>query len=130
MKLKKSKLPISTKLMYAGAIVVTVIGFVFLVNNIILFKDTLAYYVDQGVPSNEVLKKLIPQQLLQGIFEPIAIYGGIAFILYCAGKINQKVSKCLTILTTETNSLDVNDEQQEPEEEATEKTNEIQPSEN
>ena len=140
MKLEKIKLPISTKLMYASAIVITLIGITFLINNIILFKDAVAYYVDQGVPFNEVLKQVIPQQLLPGVFEPIAVYGGIAFILFCTGKINQKITKCLNILdNSKNNSVDAI-EQQEPKEEEneksdaieeiTEETNEIQPSEN
>lgn len=103
MQFKKFKFPITTGLMHVGAIVITLIGIAFLVNNIILFKDVVDYYVNQGVPSNEVFKQLIPQKLLPSIFEPIAIYGGIAFILLCIGTINQKLTRCLSILDNSDN---------------------------
>ena len=37
--------------------------------------------------------------MLPGIFEPIAVYGGIAFVLLGVGIVNKKVSKCLILLT-------------------------------
>ncbi|HVJ48628.1 hypothetical protein [Desulfitobacterium sp.] len=101
MKLKRkesSKHPISSIVLYIVAILVTLIAIAFLVNNVLLFKNSVAQYVAQGYPSAEVVKQLIPNQLLPGIFEPIAVYGGIAFILFATGIINQKVSKCLTVL--------------------------------
>ena len=114
MKLENSKLTICTKVMYAGAIVVSIFAIAFLINNIILFKNTVALYVEQGVPSSEVIKQLIPRQLLPGIFEPIAIYGGIALLLFSGGTINQKLSKCLKIVASSQDNdtiIDTNEEQ-------------------
>ena len=51
-----------------------------------------------GYPAAEVTKQLVRTQLLPGIFESIAITGGIAIILLGAGIINHKISKCLILL--------------------------------
>lgn len=87
------KMP-GTKLMKISAVVVAVLGLASLVNNILLFKDTISQYVAQGYPSGEVLKYMIPSQLLPGLFELLAVYGGIAMILWAAGIINQNLSNC------------------------------------
>ena len=92
MKPENNKLLTSTKIIYAAAILVFLIGIAFLADNIILFKGTVAHYAAQGYPSAEVVKQLLPGQLLPGIFEPVAIYWGIAAVLFCAGTINQKLS--------------------------------------
>lgn len=104
MKLKRkerSKQPTSSIVLYSVATLVSLIAIAFLINNVILFKDTLAQYVAQGYPPADVVKQLIPNQLLPGVFEPIAVYGGIAFLLFGAGIINQKVTKCLKMLAME-----------------------------
>jgi hypothetical protein len=50
-------------------------------------------YVAQGYDSAEVMKQLLPSQLLPGIFQPVAVYGGIAVLLMGVGMIYQKVAK-------------------------------------
>jgi hypothetical protein len=60
----KNKPPISSMLMYAAGIVIFLIAVTTLVMNVILFNKTVAQYVGQGYPSAEVLKQLIPVQLL------------------------------------------------------------------
>lgn len=85
--------------LYVAASVAALIGVAALVNNVLLFKNTVAQYVAQGYTSDIVLKHLIPSQLLPGIFEPIALYGGVAFILFGIGVVNRKVSKCLGMLS-------------------------------
>ncbi|GIM29237.1 hypothetical protein CPJCM30710_19030 [Clostridium polyendosporum] len=95
---KSRKSPISIVL-YVVAAVVGLVGIALLVNNILLFRDTVNQYVTQGYPEATVINELIPTQLLPGIFEPIAVYGGIAFVLLGVGIVNKKVSKCLTLLT-------------------------------
>ncbi|AHF07017.1 hypothetical protein [Desulfitobacterium metallireducens] len=109
MKFKRNgnfKQPISSIVLYTAGTVVALIAIAFLVNNILLFKNVVAQYVDQGYPSSEVLSQLIPNQLLPGVFEPVAVYGGIAFLLIGVGIINRKVSEGLKILTKdETTSL-------------------------
>lgn len=94
---KSGKFTVSTAL-YIVASVVALAGVALLVNNVILFRDTVNQYVAQGYPVTTVIKQLIPAQLLPGVFEPIGIYGGIAFILLGAGMINKKVSRCLELL--------------------------------
>jgi hypothetical protein len=105
MKLRKTNVSKKTKksalsiVMYISASIVALLAVSLLINNIILFNNNVAMYVDQGYPSNVIVKQLIPSMLLPGIFEPIAVYGGIALILLAAGLINQNISKCLILLT-------------------------------
>lgn len=94
----KSKKSVSTIVLNVAASLVTLIAVAALANNIILFKNTVNQYVAQGYSYNEVIKQLIPMQLLPDVFEPIAVYGGIAVILFAAGIINEKVSKCFIML--------------------------------
>lgn len=96
---EKSKIPASSIVLFSAVLVVALIAVAALINNIILYNDTVTHYIAQGYPAAEVMKQLIPSQLLPGIFEPIAVYGGIAFVLLGAGIINRKVSKCLILLT-------------------------------
>lgn len=95
----KSKTSASSIVLYSAVSVVALIAVALLINNIILFRNTVNLYVAQGYPAADVIKQLLPSQLLPGIFEPIAVYGGIAFVLFYAGLINQKVSKCLMLLS-------------------------------
>ncbi|MFZ3131511.1 MAG: hypothetical protein WA125_10535 [Desulfosporosinus sp.] len=95
---ERSKQPVISIVLYIVAALITLITIVLLVNNVILFKDNVAQYVAQGYPYAEVVKHFIPNQLLPGIFEPIAVYGGIAFLLFGTGIINQKISECLIML--------------------------------
>ncbi|KLU63403.1 hypothetical protein CEB3_c02170 [Peptococcaceae bacterium CEB3] len=95
---KQYKRPAGSIVLYVAAIVVALIGIAYLVTNIVLFQKTVAQYVAQGYPAATVAGQLLPSQLLPGIYEPIAVYGGIALLLLGAGMINQKISKYLKIL--------------------------------
>jgi len=94
---KKSKPPFSSLLMYAGGVVIFLIAIASLVMNVLLFQKTVAQYVDQGYPSDAVLKELVPVQLIPGLFESIALYAGIAFILVAVGFLNHKISKYILV---------------------------------
>jgi hypothetical protein len=94
-KSKKTGLPVSSIILYTVAGIIFLIGIAALVNNIILFKGNIEHYVTQGYAYADVLKGLVPSQLLPGIFEPVAAYLGMAFVLFAAGLINQKVSQLL-----------------------------------
>ena len=94
---KSTKNYISTAL-YIAAAFVALLGIAALADNIYIFKSTLDQYLAQGYPTDTVIKSLLPQQLLPGIFEPIALYGGIAFVLIGVGITNKKISKCLLML--------------------------------
>lgn len=87
------KTPFSSKVFYVAGSVIGLIAVSALVNNIVQYTTAVAGYVDQGYTYAEVTKQLIPNQLLPGLFEPIAVYGGIAFILFGIGIINRMVSK-------------------------------------
>jgi hypothetical protein len=110
--LKKFKRPAGTIVLYVAAIVVSIIGVAYLVTNIELFRKMVTQYVAQGHTVAEVTSQLLLGQLLPGIYEPIAVYGGIALILFGAGMINHKISKCLKIvgdLGVEAASLDADE---------------------
>ena len=96
---KKSGKFIISIVLYVVASVVAIAGVALIVNNIFLFKNTVSQYVAQGYSAQTVMNELMTSQLLPGILEPVAVYGGIAFLLLGAGIINKKVSKCLTLLT-------------------------------
>lgn len=103
---KKREFPIS-KTLYAVASIVGIMGIVLLADNIYIFKSTVDQYVAQGYPAAEVIKGLIPSQLLPGILEPIAIYGGIAFILIGVGIANKKISEHFIALSRVENQDEV-----------------------
>lgn len=96
---EKSKKPTSSIALYVAGSIAALIAVASLINNIVLFNNTVNDYVDQGYTAADVIKHFIPVQLLPGIFEPIAVYGGIALVLIYAGLIYQKVSKCENLLT-------------------------------
>ncbi|MGV8905430.1 MAG: hypothetical protein ACOH15_02390 [Acetobacterium sp.] len=96
---EKSKKNSSSTLLYVAGSIVALIAVALLIDNIVLFYTNLNQYVTQGYEAAEVIKQLLPGQLLPGIFEPIAVYGGIALLLFYAGFINQKISKSLVLLT-------------------------------
>ena len=90
---EKDKRPAGTTVMYIAAVFAALIAVALLINNIIFFNNIVSQYVEQGYDSADVLRQLIPTQLLPGIFEPVAVYGGIALILYGIGMINRKITK-------------------------------------
>lgn len=96
---EKSKKNSGSLLLYIAGAIVAVFGVALLIDNIMLFNSNVNQYVTQGYAAADVIKQLMPAQLLPGIFEPVALYGGIALLLFAAGFINQKVSSALTLLT-------------------------------
>jgi len=116
---ENNKLLIGTKIIYAAAILVLLIGIAFLTDNIMLFKNSIAHYAAQGYPPAEVIKQLLPSQLLPGIFEPVAIYGGVAALLFCAGTINQKLSYLIASISNEKNKEEEISEEEEMDDEIT-----------
>lgn len=96
--LKRSKRPTGSIVLYVASIGVAIIGVAYLVTNILLFQKSVAQYVEQGYAVADVTSQLLYSQLLPGIYEPIAVYGGIALILFGAGMINHKLSKALKML--------------------------------
>lgn len=96
--LRKSKRPAGSILLYVAGSVVGILGIAYLVTNIVLYQKSVTEYVAQGYAVADVTSQLLLSQLLPGIYEPIAVYGGIALILFGVGMINQKLSKCHRIL--------------------------------
>ncbi|MFA5383164.1 MAG: hypothetical protein WC364_00585 [Eubacteriales bacterium] len=109
---ENNKLLTSTKIIYAAAILVLLIGIAFLTDNIMLFKSSVAHYAAQGYPPAGVIKQLLPSQLLPGIFEPVAIYGGVAAVLFCAGTINQKLSYLIASINNENKEEEISEEEE------------------
>ncbi|WP_190285338.1 hypothetical protein [Clostridium sp. JN-1] len=111
--LKKSKKSSFSKFLTIAALVVAILGIASLANNIYLFTKTVNQYVAQGYPASVVVKQLLLAQLLPGVCEPIAVYGGIAVVLLAVKIINQKVLKCLELLTPAEVSDNINAETKE-----------------
>ncbi|MBU4438767.1 MAG: hypothetical protein L6276_01375 [Acetobacterium sp.] len=86
---KKNKISL---VLYIGGSIVAVMGIALLVNNIILYNQTIAQYVAQGYDSAEVVAQMPPTQLLPIVFQAIGLYGGVSLILFCMGLIFKKVS--------------------------------------
>ncbi len=95
---KKSGISI---LLFVAAIFVALVGIALLVTNIIYFKNTIDNYVAQGYTYATVAKELIPSQLLPGIFQPVALYLGLAIALLGLSAVNQKASVCCSSKTDE-----------------------------
>jgi hypothetical protein len=95
---KDSRKSSFSTVMYAVASVVGLIGVSLLINNYFLFQSTVSQAVAQGYAVATVRKALLTSQLLPGIFEPVGIYGGIAFLIFGVGVVNKKVSRCLMFL--------------------------------
>jgi len=95
---KSGKAAISITL-YVVAAVVAIMGVALLVNNVYLYNTSFKQAVAQGYAAATVRNALVTSQLIPGVFEPLAMYGGIAFLLLAAGIVNKKVSNCLILLT-------------------------------
>lgn len=109
MKLKEKNAHVRSKistLLYVVAAIVAVFGIAMLAVNIYIFKSTIAQYVAQGYPAEMVMQSLVPSQLLPGVFEPIALYGGMAFALIGIGIANSKIAAYFASTTaTEENTI-------------------------
>ena len=97
-KCKKSVLSI---ILYVCAVILFAIGIAVIVLNVKEFKSAVAQYVAQGYTAAEVTKALITSQLIPSILQAIGTYAGIGLVLFAAGAINSKVSKCLMFLSKE-----------------------------
>ena len=93
------KTPVSTFVMYACACITGLVAIAALVNNVRLYNNSISQYVAQGYAKAQVVQQLLPAQLLPGIFEPVAVYGGIAIALVGVGIIIKKLSKSISLLT-------------------------------
>lgn len=100
-KKENRKFPISSIVMYSIGTIAALIAIAALVNDVRLFKATVSQYVAQGYAAKDVASVFLAQQLLPGIFQAVALYGGIAAILIFGGIINTKLSKCLKVLNKE-----------------------------
>ena len=85
---KGNKIVVTLKI---GGIVVGLFGLAALINNIMIFNDSIKQYVEQGYPKEMVMQAMVPTQLLPGIFEPIALYGGLALLMFAVAVIACKL---------------------------------------
>ncbi|WP_199798384.1 hypothetical protein [Clostridium fermenticellae] len=96
---RKSKKWSLSKSLNLAAAIVAILMVASISNNVYLFSETVKQYVAQGYPAYTVITQLLSSQLLPGIFEPIAIYGGMVILLLSVKIVNNKVSRCLELLT-------------------------------
>jgi hypothetical protein len=94
---QKSKKSISTIVFFVSAAIVAILAITYLISNVMLFQKVVNQYVEQGYQKAEVVSQLV-QSLISEIVQPIAIMGGIAVLLFAAGIINDKISRCLSLL--------------------------------
>ncbi|MHC1719708.1 MAG: hypothetical protein AB9844_03275 [Clostridiaceae bacterium] len=92
MKIKKTK---STIALFVAAAFIFIVGTALLVNNVLLYNDSVSQYVAQGYSIDTVVAYYLPSQLMPGVLEPIGTIYGVSFLLIAAAIINQKVSECL-----------------------------------
>ena len=85
---KGNKIVVTLKI---GGIVVGLFGLAALINNIMIFNDSIKQYVEQGYPKEMVMQAMVPTQLLPGIFGPIALYGGLALLMFAVAVIACKL---------------------------------------
>ncbi|WP_392486094.1 hypothetical protein ACER0A_011715 [Haloimpatiens sp. FM7315] len=57
--------------------------------NIVLLKKDITQYVSKGYEYSEVIKQLLPRQLIPDICKYIFIYGGVSLCLFGIGHINK-----------------------------------------
>jgi hypothetical protein len=106
----RSKLPKSSIFMYVAAIIVFLIAVAAVVMDVYMFQKTVAQYVEQGYPADLVMKQLIPGQLLPGLFDAVAVYAGVACLLFAAGFINHKIAVILKAVRNEPENNDTTSE--------------------
>lgn len=94
---QKSKKSISTIVFYVSAAITVILAITYLTSNIMLFQKIVNQYVAQGYQKAEVMSQLA-QSLISETVQPIAMMGGIAVLLFAAGTINDKISRCLSLL--------------------------------
>jgi TRAP-type mannitol/chloroaromatic compound transport system permease small subunit len=121
---KSKKFPISI-LLYIAASLAAIMGIVLLVDNVYIFNSTVNQYVAQGYAASDVMKSLIPSQLIPGIIEAFAIYGGIALILLGVGIVNKKISEFSIPLAESQNNENSTEEIVKETEEIVKETEEI-----
>jgi hypothetical protein len=109
---KKTKKSSISTVLYIIALVVGITGVTLLINNIYLFNYTVGQYVSQGYSASAVRQSLLLTQLLPGLAEPIALYGGMAFMLFAVGKINKNISKYFLKQNESDNLIEIDDAQE------------------
>lgn len=90
-KQQKEKRVIYAKFLFAAATVVAIIGVVALSSAIYQFCYYIKEYTSQGYSAALVVKSLLMTQLVPGVADSLALYGGIALILFTLRKIYIKV---------------------------------------
>ncbi|MGE5381662.1 MAG: hypothetical protein ACM3NT_11435 [Methylocystaceae bacterium] len=95
---QKPKKSVGTIILYTAVAVIALSGLAIIVSNVWMYISAVNQYVSQGYPRAEVVKQLLPSQLIPGILQPLALYEGIALLLFYSGKIYDKVAKCLVLL--------------------------------
>lgn len=82
----------STKFLIFSASLVFIMGILYLLNHITYFTKSVALYTAQGFSQSEILRLLVPDRLLPGLFEGIGLFFGVSALLFGTAMINQKLS--------------------------------------
>lgn len=89
--MKTNKKQKGTNLLLGASFCTLVIGLASLTNTGLTFKTIMAQYTAQGYPAADVIRQLVPSQLLPGIFQSVGIYLAMAAALYGLAVMNEKI---------------------------------------
>lgn len=87
----KAKMLKGTKVLIGASVCTFLVGAASLANTVMAFQAIVTQYSTQGYPVNEILKQLIPSQLLPGIFQSVGMYMGLSIVLFGLASINEKL---------------------------------------
>lgn len=93
--IKNLKKPGVSRLLDIIAWIILILAAVSIINTVILYSRIVTQYLEQGFDAGEVISQFVSSQLLPGIIEPLAVYGGIAAALFGLSMINKKIAKYL-----------------------------------
>ncbi|GEM_PF-6812202 len=88
---KKDKNSIFAKFLFVAACVIALIGIAALTSTIYQFCYYIKEYSAQGYEISIIVKSLLMTQLIPGVADALALYGGVSIILFTARKIYIKI---------------------------------------
>lgn len=88
---KKDKNSIFAKFLFVAACVIALIGIAALTSTIYQFCYYIKEYSAQGYEISVIVKSFLMTQLVPGVADALALYGGVSIILFTARKIYIKI---------------------------------------
>lgn len=92
---QKNATPKGSIFLYIIGIIVAIVGFISLIDYLMIFVSEFSSYLTQGYSYSTVFSFLVPRDLIPQLCNYVATYLGIAVLLFGAGIINTKVFRIL-----------------------------------